>query len=165
MLTISDWINLAIAIGTVGSCVVAIWLAYDSKRKKLDCVFVWREKEYYIPTLSVNNICDRTIIITNIKFEYGEERKLVGEIELTSDSEYSSFSIIEAHSKNEIPINSGVLFKGIKLNEEDERKRKLIISIRCSDGKIFKSSYEYSESDICRLFFWEGFFYSDKSRR
>ena len=46
-MTVSDWINLAIAIGTVGSCIVAVWLAYDSKRKKLDCVFVWREEENY----------------------------------------------------------------------------------------------------------------------
>lgn len=157
-MTISDWINLAIAIGTVGSCVVAIWLAYDSKREKLECVFVWRKKENYIPTLSINNICDKTIIVESIKFKYGKKKTLVGEIDFTIDSKYSEHSIVEAHSKNEICLNNHTLFHKIKLDMNDDRKKKLYIVVKSTNGKTFKSSFNYSDSDIFFLFMCEGAF-------
>ena len=149
-MTVSDWINLAIAIGTVGSCIVAVWLAYDSKRKKLDCVFVWREEENYNPVLSINNICDRTIIIENITFIY--RNTIVGNMDFVVNANYSSQSVVGAHSKNEIKIREDLFYK-IKLDKNNEEKHYLLIIVKSTTGKTFVSSYRYSESDICELLF------------
>lgn len=149
-MTVSDWINLAIAIGTVGSCIVAVWLAYDSKRKKLDCVFVWREEENYNPVLSINNICDRTIIIENITFIY--RNTIVGNMDFVVNANYSSQSVVVAHSKNEIKIREDLFYK-IKLDENNEEKHYLFIIVKSTTGNIFVSSYRYSDSDICELIF------------
>lgn len=157
-MNISDWINLATAIGTIGSCIVAIWLAYDSKRKKLECVFVWRKEENYNPILSINNICDRTIIVENITFIY--RNTIVGNIDLIVDANYSSHSVVGAHSKNEILIREEDLFNEIKLNKENEEKQNLFIIARSTDGKKFISSYKYSDSNICELFFMRSMYNS-----
>ncbi len=110
-MAVSDLINSAIAVGTIISSVVALWLAYDSKRKKLDCVFIWREKEKYTPILSINNICDKTIILEEIVFKY--KGQVVGDINLLCNSDLNGYSVVEARSKNEIPLNKCNLFSDI----------------------------------------------------
>ena len=153
-MVISDYINFAIAVGTVSSCIIALWLAYDSKRKKLDCVFMWGEKGKYAPILSINNICDKTIILEEIVFKY--KGQVAGRVSLLWNSGFNIYSVIEAHSKTEIPLNKCDLFSNIELNVNDSTKQKLSIIVKSTTGKTFKSSYYYSDEDICVLFFWEG---------
>ena len=155
-MAVSDLINSAIAVGTIISSVVALWLAYDSKRKKLDCVFIWREKEKYTPILSTNNICDKTIILEEIVFKY--KGQVVGDINLLCNSDLNGYSVVEARSKNEIPLNKCNLFSDIKLDINDSTKQKLSIIVKSTTGKIFKSSYYYSEEDICLLFLFKGMY-------
>ena len=147
---LNDWINIITAIGTIGSCVVAIWLAYDSKRKKLDCVFVWRREENYIPYLVINNICDTAVIIEEITFIYNGT--IVGNIDLITDAYYSSKSIVEAHSKNWIKIREEDLLNDFNLDKNSQEKHYLFIIVKSTTGKKFVSFYKYSDSDIYNLF-------------
>lgn len=147
---LNDWINIITAIGTIGSCIVAIWLAYDSKRKKLDCVFIWRREESYIPFLLINNICDTTIIIEEITFIY--KGTIVGNMDFLTNVYYSSKSVVEARSKNEIAIKEEDLFDKIPLNKNSQEKHYLFIIVKSTTGKNFVSSCKYSDSDICNLF-------------
>ena len=91
---LSDWINLASAVGTVGATLVALYLALKGNMRHVDGTFIWEASTEYQPTLLVQNTSTRIIVIDSIEIKY--RGKKVGIIRASDDKQLAKHAIIEA---------------------------------------------------------------------
>lgn len=64
---ISNWINLASAIGTIGATTVALWLALRDTGRHVDGTFIWEAASSYQPILLIQNISRKIFVLESIE--------------------------------------------------------------------------------------------------
>ena len=143
------------ALGTIGACVIALALALKANSQKLDCVFVWGTPNNYQPTLVVNNLGDRTVVISGIDVTYN--RQHLAYIDFWLDPMMRDCTIIPPRTEKIITLDSGAF--QVSPNGEDIKKKQLLtITVKTISGKKFKSKQKYSREELLEVFFGEGLF-------
>ena len=66
---ISNWINLASAIGTIGATTVALWLALRDTGRHVDGTFIWEAASSYLPILLIQNTSRKIFVLESIEFK------------------------------------------------------------------------------------------------
>lgn len=133
-------INGISAFGTLLACVISLWLSTARYRHKLDCVFIWCPAEEYKPTLLINNLCDKTIVIDHIEISYN--RKKLAKLNISEDFHFRESYIISAKSEVRMYINACEFnLSSIKEPLKPFRKQKnaLIVVVYTTSGKKFVS--------------------------
>lgn len=146
-------ISAVSAIGTVGACIISLWLARQTEKHKLDCVFVWGIPNEYKPTLIVKNLCRRTIIIDKVDVFYAH--KQVASINCFSDYKMKEYAVIYDGERKQIELKTEDFhFPNIKENNADkQRKKTLKIVVHTSSGKRFVSKHKFTDRKLLELLF------------
>ena len=61
------FLDIAVAIGTIGSSIVALYLGLRGARRKIDATFLWEDATDCQPTLLVQNISSRIAVIKSVE--------------------------------------------------------------------------------------------------
>ena len=91
---ISNWINLASAIGTIGATTVALWLALRDTGRHVDGTFIWEAASSYQPILLIQNTSGKIVVLESSEIKY--YGKIAYMIDATEDFKFARQSIIEA---------------------------------------------------------------------
>ena len=151
---ISDWINLASAVGTVGATIVALWLALREGQKRVDATFVWESATNYQPTLLVQNTSNRIVVVKSIEIRYN--RKRVSIIKAEEESSLSKHAILEAGQIKKIPIN--IVYLDIPDQKKPKKAYALEVIILLRNGHKHISKQKYSFEEMKGLFFGQSLF-------
>ena len=151
---ISNWINLASAIGTIGATTVALWLALRDTGRHVDGTFIWEAASSYQPILLIQNTSGKIVVLESIEIKY--YGKIAYMIDATEDFKFARQSIIEAGNIQKIPINTGKLKFAKPSNPKRKYALKVIIRQRTGPKKVCTVKYSYEELDA--RFFGQGLF-------
>ena len=151
---ISDWINLASAVGTIGATMVALWLALRTTSRHIDATFVWEVASSYHPTLLVQNTSSRIVVLASIEVRYCNTQVCM--VDMAKEFEFAKYSILEAGQTMKIPMAT-VKFAFPELNNQ-KRKHRLKIIIRQRTGIKRVSSIKYSFNELRERFFGQELF-------
>lgn len=154
---LSDWINLASAVGTVGATLVALYLALKGNMRHVDGTFIWEASTEYQPTLLVQNTSTRIIVIDSIEIKYHGEK--VSIIRTSDDKKIAELAIIEAGQIKKIPINTQYL----DIEDLPNRKKRhyLEVTIKLRNGRRHTSRQKYSYDELLGLVFGQRLFTRD----
>ncbi len=160
------------AIGTVSATIIALWLAFDGRKKKLSASFIWAGVEEYQAKLLVSNPSSKIIVINTISLKY--QYKMYPAVDLLTDFHYKDLYTLLPNEAKEIPIrmptglHDNLHIKemkhkdGITLDnaylKQSGKKRRLAILITDNCGKKYRIVQKYSVSDLLSLFFGEALF-------
>ena len=153
-ISISNWINLASAIGTIGATTVALWLALRDTGRHVDGTFIWEAASSYQPILLIQNTSRRIVVLESIEIKY--YGKIAYMIDATEDFKFARQSIIEAGNIQKIPINTGKLKFAKPSNPKRKYALKVIIRQRTGPKKVCAVKYSYEE--LGTRFFGQGLF-------
>lgn len=123
-------LDIAVAIGTIGSSIVALYLGLRGTRRKIDATFLWEDATDCQPTLLVQNISSRIAVIKSVEIRYGGEK--VCKIEAAMEPYLSKYAIIEPGEVKKIPM--GKFDLKFKPAEEEQRKRVLKTIVKQQNG-------------------------------
>ena len=145
------------AIGTFGAAVIALYLAVQGNRQRIDCAFMWEAATEDKPMLILNNIGNRTVIVERVDLYYN--RKKVGGIDILRNADYSKNAIISPNKEVRMLHNSDVLKLDIKGKpvKRPDTIYKLTAVVTTTNKKCYKSSYGYCYNDLSFLMFAEMF--------
>ena len=150
-------INALSAVGTLGATIIALFLALQDRRQRIDCAFMWEAATNDKPTLILNSIGNRTVIVERVDLYYcGKE---VGGIDILRSSTHSKNAIISPNNNVRIILNSdelNLVIKGKPL-QNPNTVYKLTAVVTTTNKKRYKSSYGYSYNDLAALMFLDGF--------
>ena len=93
-------INLISAIGTVGATVLALYLALQNNRQRIDCAFMWETATGDKPMLILNNIGNHTVIEEYVDLYFHNEK--IGRFDIlrsSSDTMYKLTAIVTTTTK------------------------------------------------------------------
>ena len=155
---LSDWINLASAVGTVGATLVALYLAHRGNTRHVDGTFIWAASTEYQPTLLVQNTSTRIIVIDSIEIKY--RGKKVSIIKASNDRKLAEQSIIEAGQIKKIPIN--LLYLDIQDLPNRKKRHCLKVIIKLRNGRRHASKQKYSYDELLGLVFGKRLFSKGK---
>lgn len=151
---ISDWINLASAVGTIGATMVALWLALRTTSRYIDATFVWEAASSYQPTLLVQNISTKLVVLESIRVKYCNSQ--VCTIDMTREFKFAKYAILEAGQTIRIPMATVELAFPKPNNQKRKHRLKIIIRQRTGPRRVCSVKYSYSE--LQERFFGQGLF-------
>lgn len=153
----SDWINLATAIGTISATVTALWVALQGHQQRVDCVFMWETATGNKPTLILNNIGDRTVIVERVELVFRREK--IASIDILRSSAYSDHAVISPKKEARIAIDPDIL----KLSSDSKPAKnpntlyKLTAIVKTTSNKKYKSHYRYCYDELLGFIFLDAF--------
>lgn len=149
-------VNIISAFGTFGAAAIALWLALQGQRQRIDCVFVWGDATKSKPTLIINNIGNRTVIVERVDIFFHKQK--VGSYDILRDSVYSDNAIIAPTKGVRIVLGSDAINidKKEMYFKNPKKPYDLIVVVTTSNKKRYKMKQSYCFDDIDRLFFLEG---------
>lgn len=150
-------VNSISAIGTFGAAAIALYLALQGQRQRMDCVFAWDTATGSKPMLILNNIGNRTVVIDRVDLFFHKQK--VGSYNVLKDPDYSDNAII-APSKG-----VGIVLKSDAVNidkkdrywENAEKTYDLRAVVITANKKRYKVKQRCCYNDISELFFLDGF--------
>lgn len=151
------WVDLFSALGTVGALIMAIFLAKDNKRMKLDCVFVFEAPTNYIPLLVVYNVGNKAAVIEKITIMYHNE--VISEIDMIKKYKINEIIVPIGQVVN-IKINTDD-FKDTKKPTNEKEQHDLSLIIKTKTGEKFTASQKCSYDEFNGLLFGNGLFGDD----
>lgn len=154
------WVDLFSALGTVGALIMAIFLAKDNKKMKLDCVFLFEAPTNYIPLLVVYNVGSKAAVIEKITIMYHNE--VISEIDMIKKYKINEIIVPIGQVVN-IKINTDD-FKNIKkpaTEKEEKEQHDLSLIIKTKTGEKFTASQKCSYEEYNGLLFGNGLFEDD----
>ena len=151
------WVDLFSALGTVGALIMAIFLAKDNKRLKLDCVFVFEAPTNYIPLLVVYNVGNKAAVIEKITIMYHNE--VISEIDMIKKYKINEIIVPIGQVVN-IKINTDD-FKDTKKPTNEKEQHDLSLIIKTKTGEKFTASQKCSYDEFNGLLFGNGLFCDD----
>lgn len=149
-------ISIISAIGTFGAAAIALYLALQGQRQRIDCVFIWEDATKSKPTLIINDIGNRTVIVERVDIFFHKQK--VGSYDILRDSVYSDTAIIAPAKGVKIILESDA----INIDKKDiylknpKKAYDLIVVVTTSNKKKYKEKQGYCFDDIDKLFFLEG---------
>lgn len=157
--TIGVIADIVLAVVTVISTALALYLAITERIKRVDAIFIWETDSDLEPTLLVQNNCNQTILIDSIKVYYA--RSLVKETKSSENEILRKISLLKP--KSEAKIGLDISLKDIcePKNEQQKYELKIIIYPKFGRRKITRQKYSYEE--LTTLFFGRGFMKGLKS--
>lgn len=137
------------AIGTVGATLLALYLAQQGKKRRIDSVFVWGAPTDYAPVLLVQNVGDRSCVLDHICIYYRGE--LISDLSFFEENLLREFAVILAEETKRISIKSDYF----KVDKPNNPKRKYTLKIKVipRQGKCSVSKYKYSYNELFGLLF------------
>ena len=146
------FLDIAVAVGTIGSSIVALCLGLRGVRRKIDATFLWEDATDFQPMLLVQNISSRITVIKSVEIRYGGEK--VCETKAAMEPYLSKYSIIEPGEIKRIPMEKFDLkFMPAK---DEYRKKVLKIIVKQQSGSKCKFTTRLSYFELCERFFGEG---------
>lgn len=151
-------VSIISAVGTFGAAAVALYLACQGNRQRIDCAFMWESATNDKPTLILNNISHHTVIVKVVALYF--HRQEIAKINILSDPEYCNNAIIAPNKECRIVINIDSLKTNIKGKpvENPDTIYKLTAIVETTAKKKYKSSYQYCYNEILGLCFTAGFY-------
>ena len=145
-------INLIVAItsavGTLGATIIALCLALQGYRHRIDCAFMWESATEDKPMLILNNISNHTVIVEYVDLYFHKEK--IGRFDILRRSAYCKNAIISPNKEVRIVIKPNE----VKLNIKGEPVKnpdtvyKLTAVVTTTTKKKYKSSYKYSYNEL-----------------
>lgn len=150
-------VNIISAVGTFGAAAIALWLALQGQQPRIDCVFMWEEATKCKPTLIINNIGNRTVVVERVDIFFHKQK--VGSYDILRDSVYSDNAIIASTKGVRIVLESDAINidKKEMYFKNPKKPYDLIVVVTTSNKKRYKMKQRYCYDDIDKLFFLEGF--------
>ncbi len=145
-------VSIISAIGTFGATVIALYLALQGQQQRLDCVFVWEEATKSKPTLIINNIGNRTVIVERVDIFFHKQK--VGSYDILRDSVYSDNAIVPPAKGVRIILESDAM--NINIKESYDKIYNLTTVVKTTNKKKYKTIYRCCYNDIADLNFTEG---------
>lgn len=145
-------VSIISAIGTFGATVIALYLALQGQQQRLDCVFVWEEATNSKPTLIINNIGNRTVIVERVDIFFHKQK--VGSYDILRDSVYSDNAIVPPAKGVRIILESDAM--NINIKESYDKIYNLTTVVKTTNKKKYKTIYRCCYNDIADLNFTEG---------
>ena len=152
-------INLIVAIvssvGTLGATVIALWLALQGYRHRIDCAFMWESATDDKPMLILNNIGNHTVIVEYVDLYFHKQK--IGRFDILRRSSYCKNAIISPNREVRIVINPDE----VKLNingdpvKNPDTVYKLTAVVTTTTKKKYKSSYKYCYNELLGLTYVE----------
>ena len=146
-------LDIATTIGTVGATIVALWLGLRDGVKKIDGTFIWDAATSFQPTLFIQNMSKRIVVIESIEVKY--RHKIVCIIHAGEDYNLAKYAIVEANKTQNIPMGK----YDLRFPKQDNSKKKYVlkITIRQRNGRSAVSKLKYSFDEIGGLIFGQHF--------
>ena len=147
--------EIVTALATLGATTIALYLALRDQHQQIDCVFMWEAATEHKPTLILNNIGNRTVIVERIDFFFDGKR--IGYIDLLRSNQYGKHAIICPNAESRIDLSS-VNFRitGRPLKNPDTIYKWTAV-VTSTTKKKYKSNYRYTYNDISFLTFYQEF--------
>lgn len=145
-------INLIIgavsAIGTLLAAVIALYLAVQGHRQRIDCAFMWESATNDKPMLILNNIGSHTVIVEYVDLFFHNQK--IGRFDILRRSSYCQNAIISPNKEVKIVINPDELNLDIKGDVVDNPDTiyKFTAIVITTTKKKYKSSYRYCFNEL-----------------
>jgi len=147
-------LDIAVAVGTIASSVIALYLGLSGTRRKIDALFLWEDATDYQPILLVQNVSNRIAVIKSVEIRYDGES--VCHIRASMEPHLSKYAIIEPGKIQRIPMNKFDLRFPQKGDQLQKYKLKTIV--RQQAGFKCKFTIRLSYSELKEKFFGQGLF-------
>ena len=154
---ISDWINLASAVGTIGTTMVALWLALRTTSRYIDASCVWEAASSSQPTLLVQNTSTRIVVLESIEVWYCNTQVCM--VDMAKEFKFAKYSILEAGQTMKIPMATVKCTFHEPNNQKRKHRLKIIIRQRTGPKRVCSVKYSYSE--LQERFFGQELFAKD----
>ena len=134
--------SVCTALGTVGAVVFSIIVTLHRKRNRIEAVFIWGAPTRDQPTLLIQNIGKKVVVLDRIKFFFN--RRKIGEICFADNMDFSDYAIIPADVSIKIPIPTKYICQPDKIGKK-KKILKIIIQPRYGKKQITKQKYTGEE--------------------
>ena len=160
------------AVGTIAASSIALWLAWDERRRKVSATLLWFINEDFRAKILVQNMSRKSVVIVRAFLAY--DGVSYGPIPLSEEVEYRNCCVIQPGKIQELPLKmpqelneklqqeekentNGIHFKPAYQRERIQTHR---FQIRLYDinGKVYKSSQKYSKEELLMLYVGEAIF-------
>ena len=149
------FLDIMIAVGTVGSAVAAVWLGLKGDRCRIDGIFLRDSRSADKPVLWIRNISNRMAVLDYIDIFYDE--KLLKRLDFSKDYSLKNYAIIHANGTVEVPIDSAHLEIDEDKYKNDENKKYILkFVIKHCKGRRLVLRHKLSFKESKDLFFLEG---------
>lgn len=154
------------AVGTTAAAVIAMYLLFDERRRKISGTFVWDAGTLYSPRLMLCNNGTKVVAIKQIDFIY-QGRKYIG-TSFAEDDKYDDYRVLLPSEAKKVPIELPVeLYNRLKEFEKDNvvgnrltdkymkvagMPRLLVVKIIDCSEKVFRIRYKCSQREVLENF-------------